>query len=132
LRKREIDARFTALEGRMRRAEALINKIFKELAISEEIDDSWKIDPFKYARDELDKKIIETLLKNKVMTSTQIAEALHDNRHKIGKRLQRMSDESQRFGEKWLVFDPREKDGHYRAWWVLTENLQKKCLEANK
>lgn len=102
----------------MRRVEEAIRKIAKELELSDLI--SVKAEPMKYAHDEIDKKIITLLLQKKVMTSTQIAQEIQSDRHTVGKRLLRIYKESNNAGEKWLEFNPAQKNGHYRAWWVLS------------
>jgi len=109
-------------EVRLKRVEVTVDRIAKVLELASEI--VVKIDPLKYAQDDLDREIIKLLLTNKVITSTQIAEKLGTNRHKIGKRLQRMEKASEEAGEKWLKFEPKEKEGHYRAWWILPDIIK--------
>jgi urease accessory protein UreF len=118
LKTREIVSHLKGLEARLRKVEVALQKICNELELAQSIT-GLQVEPFRYARDELDKEIIKLLLTNKVMTATQIAETLKENRHKIGKRLKRIQRESELAGEKWLEFNPSEKLGHYRAWWVL-------------
>jgi len=118
VRKTQLDAKVKTLEIKMRRVEEAIRKIAKELELSDLI--SVKAEPMKYAHDEIDKKIITLLLQKKVMTSTQIAREIQSDRHTVGKRLLRIYKESNNAGEKWLEFNPAQKNGHYRAWWVLS------------
>lgn len=117
-----LDGKVKSHEVRLKRLEVTVDRIAKELELASEI--VVKVDPFKYARDDLDREIIKLLLTNKVITSTQIAEKVGTNRHMIGKRLQRMEKESEDAGEKWLKFIPKEKEGHFRAWWVISDIIK--------
>jgi len=108
-------------EKRLRKLENAIARIGKELELTELIAFKKDINPVNYAKDDLDQKIIKLLLEKRVLTTSEIASALGDNRHKIGKRLKRIEMESKQAGEPWLEFNPKEKDGHFRAWWVTEE-----------
>ena len=121
VKRSELEEIVRGLQTRMRKVEAAVAKISKEFELSELIGTFKEVDPLSYAKDDLDKKIISLLLEKRVMTASEIASALGDNRHKIGKRLKRIEKESKMAREEWLEFKPEEKDGHFRAWWVLIE-----------
>lgn len=118
MKKTSLQTRVRTLETKMRRVEEAVGRIGKELELSDVI--SIKVDPMKYAHDQIDTKIINLLLQRKVMTSTQIAKEIGADRHTVGKRLLRIQKESDSASEKWLEFNPGRKDDHYRAWWVLS------------
>lgn len=124
LRKDRTDAKIKDHDRRIRKLENVVGEIAKELEMAAQLE--VKADPFSYAHDDLDRGIITLLLEAKVITSTQIAEKLGENRHKIGKRLKRIEKESSARSEKWLYFEAGEKEGHYRAWWIIPEMIKGK------
>lgn len=128
MKKTALESEVKFLKTRVHRVENAITKIMKEFEIQDVVG-PWRVDPYTYARDDLDKEIIKLLLENKIISSTQIAEKLNENRFKIGKRLKRMEKESEKSGEKWLEFNPAEKDGHFRAWWLLTSTIKTELLQ---
>jgi len=123
-RVKSVEGKVRNLEGRMKKVEKTVDRIAKELELASEI--VVQVDPLKFAQDDLDRDVIKQLLENKVMTSTEIAEKVGSNRHKIGKRLQRLERASAQIGEKWLTFIPKEKEGHFRAWWIIPDMISLK------
>jgi len=121
-----------SLERRVKRLEKAVSVILEHLEMAEELGWEHKLlNPFDFARDSFDRKIIEILLKNEVITSTKIARMLGDEnlRHKIGKRLKRMERECEMIGKKWLEYNPKRVQGHFRAWWIIPENIDPKILK---
>jgi len=122
MKKSDLELRVKAVEKRLSRVEVAIQRISKEFELSHLLESFKAIDPLSYAKDDLDKNIIKLLMEKHVLTTSEIATSLGQNRHIIGKRLKRMEKESLQAGQKWLEFDPKEKDGHFRAWWLLIES----------
>ena len=121
-----------SLERRVRRLEKAMAAVLEVLEMAKELGWEHKfLNPFDFARDSFDRKIITLLLKNEVMTSTQMAKMLGDEylRHKIGKRLKRMEEECEMIGKKWLEYNPRRIQGHFRAWWIIPENIDPNILK---
>jgi len=121
VKRSELEQRVKALERKVHRVEAAIGKIAKEFELTDLLGSFKHVEPLRFAKDDLDKQIINLLLEKRVMTANEIAVALGQNRHKIGKRLKRIEKESKQAGEHWLEFNPEDKDGHFRAWWVTIE-----------
>lgn len=121
VKRSELEQRVKALERKVQRVEGALARIVKEFELTDLLGLFKQTDPLSFAKDDLDKQIINLLLEKRVMTASEIAMALGQNRHKIGKRLKRIEKESKQAGEHWLEFNPEDKDGHFRAWWVLIE-----------
>lgn len=126
MRKNMMKKELDGLKARVRKCELFDIQVAKLLELSQE---GAYVDPFTYAKDELDKQIITILLTHKVVTAPEIAKLVNEpNRIKITKRLQRFESESMNIGEQWLRFDPKNRFGHYRAWWLITERINPKLL----
>jgi hypothetical protein len=123
------------LEGRVKRLEDAMNKITQLLELNLELSDTLGADPFDYARDDLDRKIIDYLLTVKVATSTEIKKACNIteiSRQAVGKRLQRMQRESDKLGVQWLEYNPKHIEKHFRAWWLIEHAVKPKVLKRYK
>jgi len=114
------------LGARLRRLELWQNEINKVLEMGKpEI----YVDPLTYAKDEFDKRLIKTLLLQRVATAPELARMIGEpDRFKVTKRLQRFQQESTTQGEQWLTFDPRNRLEHYRAWWIISDVISPKLL----
>jgi len=118
------ETRLSRLETFVDWAKPLLEEIAKQLELSRP-----RINPKKYCKDELDRKIINYLIENKGAGTTELAEALNledpklVGRHLIGKRLKRLKDLSDRDGWHILEFHPETKEGKFRAWWILIEDI---------
>ena len=117
--------RLRVLEKQMRRVGSLCR-------LSEEIGDAYLADPFHYAKDETDHKIIETLLNHRVMTSPELTKEIgmdpKKHRWMVGHRLKRMEKESKQNDEQWLEYRGGKIEGpdgrlYFRAWWLKPENI---------
>jgi len=130
LHKRSIEERLDMLERDMAWAKPLLMKWAKEYEIAMP-----RINPVKYCRDELDKRIINYLVDNFGAGATEIATGLglenpeRLGRHLVGKRLKRMFNSSSKEGWHILDFDaatrehPITKAKKYRAWWLNLEEV---------
>lgn len=122
-----------SIEKRVKRLETAVSTIIRHLELKTEISEELGVDPFNYARDDLDKRIIEELLRKRVATATQIHKKLklgtELTRQALGKRLKRMMVESSRLGLQWLEYNPKRIKQHFRAWWIIPEAIKPQILQ---
>lgn len=115
----KFEDRLRKLEARVDRAEPLIQQIADQLEL-----EAARLNPAKYCKDELDKKIIDYLIENQAAGTTEIAKALGLSdpklvgRHTIGKRIQALNKKFEYNGWHILTFHPENKEGKFRAWWI--------------
>lgn len=123
-RRKTIEDRILILEKFRDWAKPTLVAVAKELALAQPL-----INPNIYCKDDLDRKIIAYLIDKEAAGSTEIARALGlekpklVGRHTIGKRIKRLSLLSGRDGWHILEFHPECRDGKFRAWWLMLEDV---------
>jgi hypothetical protein len=120
------------LEVRVKMLEDAVKMISSKLELDLELADALGADPFDYARDDTDRKIIDYLLTKGVATATEIkkeANIQKIGRQAIGKRLQRMVSESDAIGLQWLKYNAKRVQNHFRAWWLIEHNIKPNILQ---
>lgn len=115
-----------ALEGRMAQLEAQFGQIKKYLSDLEILTfQHGKINPYQYAIDELDRKIIEYLMNYKSATTPELADYLKTNRWLVLNRLQKIEKTSKKQAGKAIIeYYAGEKSGKKKAWWIDEELIQ--------
>lgn len=121
--------------GRLERfkdwARPIIETIVKQLELSQA-----RVNPDRYCRDDLDRKIIDYLIEHKAAGTTEIAKALEldptKGRHLVGKRIKGIDVRSRRDSYYLLEFHPEHKEGKFRAWWILLENIDIEAFRSEK
>lgn len=130
IHRKSIEERLDVLERDMAWAKPLLIKWAKEYEISMP-----HVDPIKYCRDNLDRRIINFLVDNWGAGATEIATGLglenpeRLGRHLVGKRLKRIFKITSDNGFHILDFDaatrehPVTKAKKFRAWWINLEEI---------
>lgn len=115
--------RLEDVEKRLFEIENLVGKIVKALAeIGVKVYDKNESNIYSFCRDEVDKKIVNLLVKLKGASTNELAKHLGLNRWLILNRLKRISTESERkLGKPLVSFLSLEKMGKKRAWWINEE-----------
>jgi Arc/MetJ-type ribon-helix-helix transcriptional regulator len=115
-----------ALEQRMGQLEEQFGQIKKYLSDLEILTfQHGKINPYQYAIDELDRKIIEYLMNYKSATTPELADYLKTNRWLVLNRLQKIEKTSKKQAGKAIIeYYAGEKSGKKKAWWIDEELIQ--------
>jgi hypothetical protein len=115
-----------ALEERITKIETEIGQIRKYLADLEILTyQHGKINPYEFASDTVDHKIIEYLLHYKSATTPQLAEYTKTNRWLILNRLYKIEKNSRKqVGKSIIEYYAGEKSGKKKAWWLDQELIQ--------
>ncbi len=115
-----------ALETRMAQIEEQFGQIKKYLADLEILTfQHGKINPYQYAIDDVDRKIIEYLLNYKSATTPELADYLKTNRWLVLNRLQKIEKTSRKQNGKAIIsYYAGEKSGKKKAWWIDEELIQ--------
>jgi hypothetical protein len=123
--KRPIEDRVTSVEKDIAWMKPVVSELAKQLDLSRP-----RVNPIKYCKSDLDKKIIAVMIEKIAASSTEIAAALglekpeKLGRHLVGKRLKRIAKEASVDGWDILTFNPAIKEHpttnekKYRAWWL--------------
>ncbi len=122
--------RLEDVEKRLFEIENLVGRIIKALAeIGVKVYDKGESNIYNFCRDEVDKRIINLLIKLRGASTNELAKKLGLNRWLILNRLKRISKESEkRLGKPLVSFLSLEKMGKKRAWWINEELLEIKSL----
>jgi len=109
-----------ALEQRMMQLEEQFGQIKKYLSDLEILTfQHGKINPYQYALDDLDRKIIEYLMNYKSATTPELADYLKTNRWLVLNRLQKIEKNSKKQAGKSIIeYYAGEKSGKKKAWWI--------------
>ena len=115
-----------ALEQRMIQLEEQFGQIRKYLADLEILTfQHGKINPYQFAIDDLDRKIIEYLMNYKSTTTPELAEYLKVNRWLVLNRLRKIEKTSKKqIGKSIIKYYAGEKSGKKKAWWIDQELIQ--------
>lgn len=115
-----------ALEQRMIQLEEQFGQIRKYLADLEILTfQHGKINPYQFAVDDLDRKIIEYLMHYKSTTTPELAEYLKVNRWLVLNRLRKIEKTSKKqIGKSIIEYYAGEKSGKKKAWWIDEELIQ--------
>ncbi len=115
-----------ALEQRMAQVEEQFGQIKKYLADLDILTfQHGKINPYQYAIDDVDRKIIEYLMNYKSATTPELAEYLKTNRWLVLNRLQKIEKNSKKQAGKAIIeYYAGEKSGKKKAWWIDQELIQ--------
>ncbi len=115
-----------ALEGRMAQLEEQFGQIKKYLSDLEILTfQHGKINPYQYALDDFDRKIIEYLLNYKSATTPELADYLKTNRWLVLNRLQKIERNSKKQAGKSIIeYYAGERSGKKKAWWIDQEIIQ--------
>ena len=115
-----------ALEERMVQLEEQFGQIKKYLADLEILTfQHGKTNPYQYAIDDLDRKIIEYLMNYKSATTPELAEYLKTNRWLVLNRLQKIEKTSKKQAGKSIIeYYGGERSGKKKAWWIDDELIQ--------
>lgn len=114
------------LEQRMAQLEEQFGQIKKYLSDLEILTfQHGKINPYQFAIDEFDRKIIEYLMNYKSATTPELADYLKTNRWLVLNRLQKIEKNSKKqLGKAIITYYAGEKSGKKKAWWVEEELIQ--------
>ncbi len=115
-----------ALEQRMAQLEEQFGQIKKYLSDLEILTfQHGKINPYQFAVDETDRKIIEYLLNYKSATTPELADFLKTNRWLVLNRLQKIEKNSKKqTGKPIISFYAGERSGKKKAWWIEEELIE--------
>jgi len=115
-----------ALEQRMVQLEEQFGQIKKYLSDLDILTfQRGKINPYQFAGDEVDRKIIEYLLNYKSATTPELADYLKTNRWLVLNRLQRIEKNSKKqCGKAIIEYYAGEKSGKKKAWWIDQEIIE--------
>jgi Arc/MetJ-type ribon-helix-helix transcriptional regulator len=115
-----------ALEQRMTQLEEQFGQIRKYLAELEILTfQHGKINPYQFAIDDLDRKIIEYLINYKSATTPELAAYLKINRWLVLNRLRKIERNSKKQAGKSIIeYYAGEKSGKKKAWWIDEELIQ--------
>ncbi|MCW3982661.1 MAG: hypothetical protein NWE96_01540 [Candidatus Bathyarchaeota archaeon] len=115
-----------ALETRMQQLEEQFGQIKKYLADLDILTfQHGKINPYQYATDDLDRKIIEYLMNYKSATTPELADYLKVNRWLVLNRLQKIEKNSKKQAGKAIIeYYAGERSGKKKAWWIDEELIQ--------
>ncbi len=108
------------LEKRMGKVEDEVSKVKKYLADLELLaygED--KANPHSFCLDDLDHRIIDSLIHYKGVTTPELADSLQTNRWLVLNRLRRIQKESKKqLGTSIIEFYAGERSGKKKAWWI--------------
>jgi len=115
-----------ALQQRMTTLEEQFGQIKKYLSDLEILTfQHGKINPYQFAIDDLDRKIIEYLINYKSATTPELANFLKINRWLVLNRLQKIEKNSKKQAGKAIIeYYAGEKPGKKKAWWIDEELIQ--------
>ena len=115
-----------ALQERMSKIEEEFGQIRKYLADLEILTfQHGKINPYQFAIDDVDHKIIEYLLNYKSATTPELADYLKTNRWLVLNRLRKIEKSSKKqVGKSIIEYFAGEKSGKKKAWWIDEELIQ--------
>jgi Arc/MetJ-type ribon-helix-helix transcriptional regulator len=115
-----------ALQERMSRLEEEYGQIRKYLADLEILTfQHGKINPYQFAADDLDRKIIEYLMNYKSATTPELADYLKTNRWLVLNRLRKIEKTSRKqVGKAIIEYYAGEKSGKKKAWWIEQELIE--------
>jgi Arc/MetJ-type ribon-helix-helix transcriptional regulator len=115
-----------ALEERMNQIEQEFGNIRKTLADLEILTYGQnKTNPYKFATDDLDHKLIEYMLHYKGATTPQLAEYTQTNRFIILNRLRKIQETSKKqCGKPIIDYYAGERSGKKKAWWINEELIE--------
>jgi hypothetical protein len=115
-----------ALEQRMVQLEENFGQIKKYLSDLEILTfQHGKINPYQFAIDEMDRRIIEYLMNYKSATTPELADYLKTNRWLVLNRLQKIEKNSKKQAGKSIIeYYAGEKSGKKKAWWIDEELIQ--------
>ncbi|MGE5556395.1 MAG: hypothetical protein ACM3UY_09110 [Methanocella sp.] len=115
-----------ALETRMAQLEEQFGQIKKYLIDLDLLTfQHGKVNPYQFAADDVDRKIIEYLLSYKSATTPEIADYLKTNRWLVLNRLQKIEKASKKqCGKAIIEYYAGEKGGKKKAWWLTEELIQ--------
>jgi len=115
-----------ALEQRMAHVEEQFGQIKRYLSDLDILTfQHGKINPYQYAQDDVDRRIIEYLLNYKSATTPELADYLKTNRWLVLNRLQKIEKTSKKHAGKTIIeYYAGERSGKKKAWWIDTELLQ--------
>ncbi|MDR1993450.1 MAG: hypothetical protein LBQ98_08180 [Nitrososphaerota archaeon] len=115
-----------AIEQRMSQLEEQFGQIKKYLYELEILTfQHGKINPYQYAQDELDRKILEYLLNYKSATTPELADYLKVNRWLVLNRLQKIEKNSQKqMGKSLITYYAGERSGKKKTWWLDEELIR--------
>ncbi|HSV49691.1 MAG TPA: hypothetical protein VLH35_05195 [Candidatus Acidoferrales bacterium] len=115
-----------ALEQRMAQLEENFGQIKKYLSDLDILTfQHGKINPYQFALDDVDRKIIEYLMNYKSATTPELADYLKTNRWLVLNRLQKIEKNSKKqCGKAIIEYYAGEKSGKKKAWWVDEELIQ--------
>jgi len=115
-----------ALEQRMAQIEEQFGQIKKYLSDLDILTfQHGKINPYQFAIDDVDHKIIEYLLNYKSATTPELADYLKTNRWLVLNRLQKIEKNSKKQAGKSIIeYYAGEKSGKKKAWWIDEEIIQ--------
>lgn len=115
-----------ALEERMAKIEEQFGQIKKYLADLDILTfQHGKINPYQFAIDDVDRKIIEYLMNYKSATTPELADYLKTNRWLVLNRLQKIEKNSKKqVGKSIIEYYAGEKSGKKKAWWIDEELIQ--------
>jgi Arc/MetJ-type ribon-helix-helix transcriptional regulator len=115
-----------SLEQRMAQLEEQFGQIKKYLSDLEILTfQHGKINPYEYALDDLDRKIIEYLMNYKSATTPELADYLKTNRWLVLNRLQKIEKNSKKQAGKSIIeYYAGEKSGKKKAWWIDEELIK--------
>ncbi|MDH7563276.1 MAG: hypothetical protein QHH24_00110 [Candidatus Bathyarchaeota archaeon] len=114
------------LEQRISKIESEVSEIRKYLADLELLTyDRGKVNPYTFAIDDSDRKILDFLMHYKGATTPELADYLKTNRWFVLNRLRRMQKNSRKqLGKPILEFCSGEKSGKKKAWWLNEELME--------
>jgi len=130
LHKKSIEERLDTLEREWNWAKPMITELAKQYDLQRP-----RINPMKYCKDEIDRKIVAYLIEKIGAGATEIAGGIDLDqpevlgRHLVGKRLKRLFNLSSKEGWHILDFDtatrenPVTKEKKFRAWWINLEEV---------
>lgn len=115
-----------ALEARMIQLEEQFGQIKKYLSDLEILTfQHGQINPYEFAIDDFDRKIIDYLMNYKSATTPELADYLKTNRWLILNRLQKIEKNSKKkLGKSIIEYYAGEKSGKKKAWWIDKELIQ--------
>jgi Arc/MetJ-type ribon-helix-helix transcriptional regulator len=115
-----------ALQQRMGKLEEEFGQIRKYLADLEILTfQHGKINPYQFAADDVDRKIIEFLMNYKSAPTPELADYLKTNRWLVLNRLRKIEKTSRKqVGKSIIEYYAGEKSGKKKAWWIDEELIE--------
>ena len=115
-----------SLEQRMHRIEEEFGQVRKYLADLEILTfQHGKINPYQFASDDVDRKIVDYLMHYTSATTPELADYAKTNRWLILNRLQKIEKISKKqVGKSIIEYYAGEKGGKKKAWWLDEELIQ--------